>query len=109
MGDTYGDNPVHPIIDKPSQFDLVRFDIHCDPEKPRAAYLDLWLRRGTELRCLRFTQPSSINIKDGFRQRCSGMVILDVRHWGWEDVVSPSEILRTPTAASPLTLKMFRS
>lgn len=86
MADMYGDNPVHPIVDKPWQFDIVRFDLHHDPDDHRADYLDLWLRRGDELRRLRFKQPSSIKIEKGFPRATGGMIILDVRNWGWEDV-----------------------
>jgi hypothetical protein len=84
--DKYEDNPVHLIVDKPWQFDIVRFDLHHDPGDRRTDYLDLWLRWGSEVRRLRFTQPSSIKIEPGFPQPTRGMIILDVRHWGWEDV-----------------------
>lgn len=86
MPDRYGDNPLHPIVDKPWQFDVVRFDLHHNPDNRRADYLDLWLKRGSEVRRLRFTQPSSIKIEEGFPAPTGGMIILDVRHWGWEDV-----------------------
>jgi hypothetical protein len=72
MADRYGDNPVHPIVDKPWQFDIVRFDLHHDPDDHRADYLDLWLRRGSETRRLRFAQPSSIKIEEGFPQPTVG-------------------------------------
>ena len=86
MADLFHGDPVHPILASPHEFDVVRFDLHHDPENPRSNYLDLWLKRGEELRRLRFRQPSSIKIEEGFPLRTGGMIILDVRHWGWENV-----------------------
>ncbi|MGC4031626.1 MAG: hypothetical protein QM754_07825 [Tepidisphaeraceae bacterium] len=86
MASTHEDIPAHPIIDKPWQFEIVRFDFHRDPGDRRSSYLDLWLRRGEELRKLRFLQPRSIQIEEGFPSRTNGMAILDVSSLGWEDV-----------------------
>jgi len=86
MSSTYGDSPVHPIIHQPWRYDIVRFDLHHDPPNGRNDFLDLWLQLGEEVRQLRFLRPRTIKIEEGFPWPTRGMIILDVRHWQWEDV-----------------------
>lgn len=86
MATNYGNDPVHPILDQAWQYDIIRFDLQWKHEDWRSSHLDLWLRRGEELKRLRFVCPTAIRIDEGFPEPTRGMVILDVRHWGWEDV-----------------------
>ena len=82
MSNTYGDSPIHPIIERPHTFDIVRFEYHC--EDMLGTHLDLTLKRGDEVRRLRFMNPQSLRIGEGFPQSTHGLVILDIRHRQWE-------------------------
>ncbi|MDB5327093.1 MAG: hypothetical protein JWM57_2662 [Phycisphaerales bacterium] len=81
----YGDNPVHPILERAFEYDIIRFDFRCDPQNWEQ-YLDLWLRRGEDVKVLRFLRPTGLKIEEGFPSPTRGMIILDVTHWGWENV-----------------------
>lgn len=86
MAATYGDSPIHPILDRAHEFEIVRFDLNRDVDDPRNDFLDLTLRREKDVRRLRFIRPRSIKIEEGFPAPTGGMVILDIRHRQWEDV-----------------------
>lgn len=86
MAKSSSDSPNHPVIDRPFEFDIVRFDYHSDPDDYRNSYLDISLRRRTELRRLRFPRPQGLKIDEGFPNSTHGMLILDIRHRQWDDI-----------------------
>ena len=79
-------SPIHTIIDRPHEYDIVRFDLHNDPVDYRNSYLDLTLRRQQVVRRLRFLRPQRIVIEEGFPVTTRGMVILDIRDRHWDDL-----------------------
>ena len=74
------ESPVHTIIDRPHEYDVIRFDYNHDPKDHTHSYIDLTLRKGGILRRLRFLRPQSLKIEEGFPGSTHGMVILDIRH-----------------------------
>jgi hypothetical protein len=75
---TRPEDPMHPILDKPWEYEIVGFDYQAVEGEP---HLDLTLRRGADIRQLRFLGPKSINLEEGFSDSPgpSGIAILDVR------------------------------
>jgi hypothetical protein len=79
-------DPDHSIIDRPWEYDIIGFCYQREPEDYSQPYIDLTLRKGTTIRRLRFLQPRSLKIDEGFPVRTGGMEILDVRHRQMEGV-----------------------
>ena len=48
--------------------------------------IDLTLRKGDEVRRLRFLSPSQVCIDAGFCGQCSGLAIHDIRSRGWDRI-----------------------
>lgn len=67
----------HPIIARPWEYEIVGLDFAREPGKSAGKYIDLTLSRGAEVRRLRFFEPTSISIEEGFPSRTGGMRILD--------------------------------
>jgi hypothetical protein len=82
----HDESPIHPILDRAHEFDIVRFDLHHDPDDYMNDFLDLTMRRGDEHRRLRFVRPHDFRIGRGFPTSTRGMVILDVRSRQMEDI-----------------------
>lgn len=80
------DRLVHPIIEHPHKYEIVRLDYQCDRENPRDNYLDLSLRRDGVTRRLRFLRPQRLIIEEGFPAPTGGMEIFDIRHQQWDDI-----------------------
>lgn len=72
------DDVHHPIIDKPWEYQVVRFDYQRDPADPADSFVDLTLTRGKVTRRLRFRDPRDLEIEKGFPTPTGGLVILDV-------------------------------
>ena len=86
MADTWDDRPIHPIIDSPHEYEIVRLDYHIDPDDSHNSFLDLVLRRGASTRRLRFFRPQRLVIEEGFPSSTHGMIILDIRDKQWDDL-----------------------
>ena len=86
MSDIWGGSPIHPIIDRPHECEITRFDYHNDPDEPRNSFIDLTLRRGASERHLRFLRPERLVIDEGFPSPTHGMIILDIRDRQWNDL-----------------------
>ena len=71
------DDPDHPIIERPWEYEIVGLCYHRDPESQDDSYIDLTLRRGDDLRRLHFFGPQDLQITPGFPSS-SGLCILDV-------------------------------
>lgn len=84
--DTWSGSPIHPIIDRPHEYDIIRFDLHNDPLDCRNSYLDLTLQRRNTIRRLRFIRPQRIVIEEGFPTATHGMIFLDIRDRQWDDL-----------------------
>lgn len=86
MDSSLNESPLHPIIDKPYQYQIVRFDYRIDPDDHRNSIIDLVLRRDQVTRRLRFRGPQNLRIEAGFPQATSGMLLLDISHRKWDDL-----------------------
>jgi len=98
----WNDSPLHPIIDKPHQFQILRVDYQIDPDDYRNSFIDLVLRRGQVTRRLRFLRPQNLKIEEGFPfLATSGLQVLDISHRQLDDLtVEVSDFEATPGAIS---------
>lgn len=78
--------PPHSILAQPHTYELIRLDWQIDPHDNRNSCLDMTLQRGEVVRRLRFLRPTKVKIDSGFNGHCSGMMVLDIRNRGWEDL-----------------------
>jgi hypothetical protein len=72
------EDPDHPIIAKPWTYEIQSFAYHRNRSDLRSSYIDLVLRRDSEVRRLRLLGPKNLRIERGFPDRTNGMCILDV-------------------------------
>jgi len=74
------DDPRHPVLPDAWRYDIsgFRYERPIDGEE---SFLELTLRAGTDVRCLRFLSPQSIEVREGF-EPTGGLVVLDVRARG---------------------------
>jgi hypothetical protein len=86
MHNNQADSPDHPIIDRPHEYEIVRFDFHNDPRDGRNSYLDMTLQKETVVRRLRFFRPRRLVVEDGFPAHTHGMMILDIRERQLDDL-----------------------
>lgn len=84
MADKWDGSPIHPIIHRPHEYEIVRLDYHHDLNYRLGSFLDLTLSRGGVTRRLRFFQPQRLVIEEGFPSSTHGMVILDISHRQWD-------------------------
>jgi hypothetical protein len=65
-------DPDHPIIQHPWTYEIQSFTYHRNRSDLRRSYIDLILRKGSEVRRLRFFDPSDLKIGAGFPEptRC---------------------------------------
>ena len=84
--DTWGDSPIHPIVDRPHEFDIIRLDYNNDPLDSRNSYIDMTLKRDESIRHLRFLRPQRLVIEEGFPASTGRMIILDILHRQWDDL-----------------------
>jgi hypothetical protein len=73
----YDDDPHHPIIERPWEYEIIGLSYHRDLESWADSYLDLILQRGVCRRRLRFLGPQDLRIDEGFPSS-SGLCVLDV-------------------------------
>jgi len=78
--------PDHPVLAEPWTYELVAMHWKLDPRDDRDDYLDLTLRRGAEVRKLRFVRPQNIKIDQGFHGTLNGFVILDISNRQWDNL-----------------------
>ena len=72
------EDPDHPIIQKPWTYEIQSFAYHRNRMDRRRSYIDLVLRKGSEIRRPRFLEPTDLRIETGFPEPTHGMCILDV-------------------------------
>lgn len=71
------EDPHHPIIERPWEFEIGDFRYFSGRDGTEA-FIDLILVNGPEVRRLRFWSPRDLAIERGFPLATHGMVILDV-------------------------------
>jgi hypothetical protein len=74
------DDPRHPALPDAWRYKITgfRYERPNDGDEP---FLELTLRAGTDVRCLRFLSPQNIEVRHGF-EATGGLVVLDVRARG---------------------------
>ncbi|MDO6385811.1 hypothetical protein [Uliginosibacterium sp. 31-12] len=77
---------LHPILDRPYEYDLGDFRYHIDREDPGASFIEMTLCKNSDSLRLRFWQPINLKIEEGFPQATRGMVFYDRTADGLEDI-----------------------
>lgn len=78
------DARIHPIIDRPWEFQVIEFFFAHDPSDDRTACIDLTLQNGSITRRLRFSGVQALSIEEGFPRQTHGLCILDITDWQWD-------------------------
>lgn len=92
-------DPHHPILPRPWEFEILALRLDWEPPDGTEPFLDLRLRRGNELRALRFWSPADLEIERGGPVKTSGLVILDLRSRGLDRIeVRVDDIEASPGA-----------
>lgn len=86
MAESDDGDVIHPIIDRPHEYEIVRLDYHNDPDNFRNSFLDLTLRYRSIIRRLRFLRPQRLVIGEGFPTSTHGMTVLDISGRHWDDI-----------------------
>ena len=73
----HDNDPDHPIIERPWEYEIVGLSYHCDFDSWADSYIDLTLQKGSHRRRFRFFGPRNLQITEGF-PNSSGLCILDV-------------------------------
>jgi hypothetical protein len=77
---------LHPILDRPHEYDVSDFRYHVDREDPGESFIELTLQKNTDSVTLRFWQPINLKIEEGFPQSTGGMVFYDRAADGLENI-----------------------
>lgn len=70
---------MHPIIEKPWEYELIALNWQQQPEDSSEPYVDLTFRKGPIVRRLRFLSPQNLRIGEGF-PTTSGLCIEDISY-----------------------------
>lgn len=76
----------HPIIDKPWQYKIISFYYECSSENYLEHYIELVMKKGNDVKKLKFLAPTQLKIEEGFPMPTGGMEILDIHDRGWENI-----------------------
>ena len=77
----------HSIIDKPWQYKIISFHYECSSENPLEHYIELVMKKGDDIRKLKFLAPRQLEIGKDFPMPTGGIrEILDIRDRGWENI-----------------------
>jgi hypothetical protein len=77
-------DPVHSILDRSWEYEIVGLRLELEPLEAGEPYLDLKLRCGSDRRVLRFWSPQDLEVERGGPGMTSGLMILDIRARGME-------------------------
>jgi len=70
---------IHPIINKPHEYEVIFFSLKKDTEAHESTYIELHLKKNSEIKKLQFIQPVDLEIEKGFYGNICGMEILDIK------------------------------
>ena len=73
----------HPILALPGEYRISGLNYQVEDPITGEPYIDLTLRRGTEIRCLRFFAPQKLRIGEWFPQ-AGWLRILDIGKRQWD-------------------------
>jgi hypothetical protein len=75
-------DPEHPILPGACEYEIIGLRLERQPPDGIEPFLDLTLRRGQELRLLRFWSPQNLEVTGGGPTMTHGLVIYDIRARG---------------------------
>ncbi|MFC3625981.1 hypothetical protein ACFOKJ_07500 [Vogesella amnigena] len=91
----------HPILPSPHEYDISSFHYHIDSNDAGQSFIDMTLTRNRQVVTLRFWQPVSLKIEEGFPQPTRGMVFYDHSADGLENItVEVSDFEASPGAVT---------
>jgi len=79
-------DPVHSILEKSWDYEIVGMKLERDPLDEDEPYLDLTLKSGNTRRVLRFWSPQDLEVERGGPCMTSGLMILDIRARGMDGI-----------------------
>jgi len=80
------DRIYHPIVKSPHLYDIDFFSYKFIDTDNSKSYIDLHLKKGSELIQLRFWGPQDLEIEKGFPWATGGMFIEDIKSHGLESL-----------------------
>jgi hypothetical protein len=99
MANEWSEDPLHPVLPRSFEYEIIGVRLEREPLDEIEPFLDLTLRRGDERRVLRFWSPTNLEIERGGPVMTSGFVIYDIRARGWSGLgVQVDDVEPTPGA-----------
>ena len=81
------DEPDHPILPKPWEYQIIDFHFQQPGEYYFDAHIDITFRKENDIRTLRFSSPQSIEIEDSFPYaECLRIIDISRRQWDKKSV-----------------------
>ncbi|MBJ7537214.1 hypothetical protein I8J31_05920 [Marinomonas sp. C1424] len=80
------DRIYHPIVESPHLYDIDCFSYKFVEKDNSKSYIDLHLKKDSEVVCLRFWGPQDLEIEKGFPWATGGMFIEDIKSHGLESL-----------------------
>ncbi|HEX8492489.1 MAG TPA: hypothetical protein VF658_06580 [Pyrinomonadaceae bacterium] len=74
----------HPILERAWEYEVFTFSFYQWADEESEPFIDVTLKRGDELRHLRFYSPQDLEIEKGFPRKTGGFCIFDVSARGME-------------------------
>ena len=81
---TKKEDPIHSIVERPWEYEILSLGFYQSPSEEFEPFIDLTLKKGDVLRHLRFYSPRELEIEKGFPARTGGFCIYDVSARGLE-------------------------
>ncbi len=78
--------PYHPIIDRPHEYRIVEFYYNSASSDYSEHYILMKLKKGNDVKLLKFLNPRDLKIEEGFPRPTSGMEFLDLSKDSLEDI-----------------------
>ncbi|EMM98484.1 hypothetical protein LEP1GSC021_2540 [Leptospira noguchii str. 1993005606] len=85
MNKNFGEVKYHSILERPYEYKIVGFNFQDDLNDFQNSFIELTLQKKSDIKILKFLQPSGIQIEDGFPSPTGGLCILDISERQWED------------------------
>lgn len=79
-------SPLHTILSRPHEYDIVDFRYSVDRQEPHQSFIDLCLEKDGDRVSLRFWKPINLIIEAGFPIATGGMVFYDVSSFHLGDI-----------------------
>ena len=83
---TMAEPKLHPILERPHEYEISDFRYHVEKEEPGDSFIEMTLQKNTDSVTLRFWQPIHLKIEHGFPRPTRGMVFYDRSPDGLESI-----------------------